>query len=86
MGGVRVRRPSLSSYAIALLLIGITLLSVGVGFQFGLPWGLMLCGMLLTMGGVVLVRDLLRRPPAAPRRPASVPQVRVSAGERHQAG
>jgi len=77
-----VKRPSLSSYAIALLLIGISLLSVGVGFQLGLPWGLMLSGAALTMGGVVLVRDLLRRPPAAPRRPAGVPQVRMAAGER----
>lgn len=82
MGGVRVRRrPSLPGYAITLLLIGITLTSVGVGFQFGLPWGLMLCGAALTMGGVVLVRDLLRAPRERPRRPASVPQARVP-GER----
>jgi hypothetical protein len=78
MGGLGVKRPGLSTYAIALLLIGIALTSVGVGFQFGAPWGLMLCGIALTLGGVVIVRDLLRAPrEARPRRPAAVPQVRI---------
>jgi hypothetical protein len=73
-----VKRPSLSSYAIALLLIGVALTSVGVGFQFGAPWGLMLSGVALTVGGVVIVRDLLRAPrEVRPRRPPhAVSQVR----------